>query len=291
MATFAGIVIYSMEMDSQRGLLLKEKAALREEEESIGAKVAAIDKAKMRIEALMADTQNGKGLVARRESVNKTKAEVGSRVAQLEKVAPQIKSALVAAVAEVRLRAVGEELPEVALTTGTILRPAKIQKVGESEVSFGHSQGVTRVAWKNLPPELIARFRFSDPPAVATKSGDASTRPEDGESAAPALVQPSPSDVSGRAASTQTRDLESRVAKLQLQINQARRSQQNYRQKAGEYRALHYRAQALGRSSSHLVKAQEAQKQIEAIEDQIRSAEDQIRRLDVEIREHLDSSQ
>jgi hypothetical protein len=288
MATFAGIVIFSMEMDSQRSVLEKEKKALKETEESLEVRTASLEKAKERIKALASEGQVGARLAERLERLNKEKADVESEIVKLEKVAPAMKKELLAATAEVRSRAVGEELAEVVLTTGMILRDARIQKVEESEIAFGHSQGVTRVPWKILPAELIARFRFSDPPAVAAKTGAAGEPAENDESAVAATGQPVP-EIPNLANSPPVRDLEGRISKLQLQIDQARRTQQTWNQKAQEYRTLHARAQYLGRSSSHLIKAEEAAKQSVAIEQQIHRAEEQIRRFNFEIQEKIDS--
>ncbi|MEQ1749408.1 MAG: hypothetical protein ABL974_08300 [Prosthecobacter sp.] len=82
----------------------------------------------------------------------------------LEKKRDDLAKAFVGTIQRIREDSVGLILPEIALTTGSTLKNAKIQAVNEDITLIQHSEGVSKIPTNTLPNSLLDRFRFGYAP-------------------------------------------------------------------------------------------------------------------------------
>lgn len=207
------------------------------------------------------------------------------RLEELENAPEKIRQQFADAVAAVRKTALGESLGSVKLPSGAVLENTKIQKITDADITLAHGGGVTKLRAKNAPPELAARFRLKTeseleemvkkapaaegaPPGNASPAGSAGTAAPAGQAS-----DNSPAAIAAAAKrEARFREIDSRMAELQVQTEIAERSRDEWKKQAEDYKNLHRRAQALGRISSHLIKANAATERANQIQTQLDSA-------------------
>jgi len=81
-------------------------------------------------------------------------------VSKLKQQREEMERSMVQAVERVREESVGMVFEKVQLTSGAVLKNARIQSLDEKIVTMLHSEGVSKVPTENLSGELRDRFRF-----------------------------------------------------------------------------------------------------------------------------------
>jgi hypothetical protein len=118
------------------------------------------------------------GIVAENKTLTEDQTELMKQLLTLESQYAEVQKKFVEAVTKVRKAAV--ELPpqDVILKNGQVLNAAKVQRMSDSEMTFQHAGGISRVDVAVLPPELWDRFRQQMPPfSVQGGSKDPLTPP------------------------------------------------------------------------------------------------------------------
>lgn len=276
-ALFGGFVMYSIEVDSLESKLNKQKIALKGAQSELESSVQRGERARKRV----AEAR------AAKEAVDSAEAELEQKKTQLEEESAsaareleelqagiaEMTAKMKAAVEKVREQSVGEAHPELTLATGKVLKQAKLRKVNPESLSFSHSLGSVTVAWRDLPAELAEKFQLRDPEPVAADDTENSV-PE--ASAAPVTAETPAAGNGGLKAAAE------KTEKIQQQITQGHHARDQWLAKEAEYRELHRRAQLLGRSSAHLIKAEEAKKNAAQISSQIDRLERQLLQIQKE---------
>ncbi len=133
-----------------------------------------VDSTKRAIEArrsVLTSTKESYAEAKERESAQTqlltAKEKLDKEVTDLETSRESTLRDFIAAVKAVRTAAVGKEFPEIKIGIGQALINAKIKSFTPTEVTFTHSQGITRVPLKGLPDDLKLKFRVAMAPMVA----------------------------------------------------------------------------------------------------------------------------
>lgn len=288
----AGFVVYTTEVDDINRELLEEQTSLKSIEGLMQAKKQTLaqkeaDNAAEKRDALAIEEIDTKIAAAleQRDAANKKLEELE---AQPNKLAAELSDAI----QSVRKAAIGKEFSEVKTTAGAVLQNARIQKITDADITLAHSVGIAKLNAKTAPREMVSRFRIKPDAelaaiarakaAEAAEAAGAATSSTSGSAAPTSIEPPSPSttsagsdldDAAKQAAIAKVRELDNRMGELAVQIRLAIQNKSSWIQQADDYRSLHYRAQALGRSSSHLIRANDATSRANAIQSQIDAAQ------------------
>ena len=144
-------VHYFQGVDSANAVLIESKSKLAQLKESLvvrqgeWAKIEAVA-----VKAKEAATKEAPLL----QELDELKAKFRRAEGDFKCMVSSIRSS----VEKVRATAVGSEYPEVQLTTGKILKLAKIKKMDAMNISFIHADGFTIVPYDQLPEEIRERF-------------------------------------------------------------------------------------------------------------------------------------
>ena len=282
----AGFIIYTHEVDRLNGVLAEVHSTAESLSNIVQTKqktvaqregtVAAVSKAAEELEAIDARIAETLG---NRDAATK-------KLETLQAEAEKLSSRFHDTVQAVRKKAVGEQLGDFKTPTGLVLNAARIQNVSDTAVSILHTNGVTRLQIKSAPPEMVSRFRLKaeTPPAALSQSAGTSpaasaASPTVAASPPAVLVaqvtpDPPPSmrtepDPAAEEAASKVREIENRMGDLRVQINAASANKTSWLSQASDYRALHERAQLMGRVSSHLIRANDATNRANACQAQI----------------------
>jgi hypothetical protein len=100
-----------------------------------------------------------KGLAGEYKSLGEEQAELVKQVSALEAQNAEIQKRFVDAVMKVRKAAADLPPQDIVLKSGQVLTAAKVQRMSDSEMTFQHAGGISRVDVNDLPPEVRDRFR------------------------------------------------------------------------------------------------------------------------------------
>lgn len=127
------------------------------------AKIARLEEQRAKLEQQLAREKELRRMAEDANAVIENKVyEANARSAEREKslrehlkLAERLKSKL-------RTAAVGEELPQLATTSGKVYANAKILQVSDGDLTVAHSGGVTVIPYGDLPEKLVERFEMVD---------------------------------------------------------------------------------------------------------------------------------
>jgi hypothetical protein len=99
-------------------------------------------------------------------SIDRARQHLQTDVKSLEAERTKVLSDFSTAVQEVRTKSAGLPCKDISMANGQLLQQVVIQKVTDTDVTFSHSQGVSKIALGELPAELKERFRVGMVPLV-----------------------------------------------------------------------------------------------------------------------------
>lgn len=243
------------------------------------------------------------------ESLSKKKADLTQALSDLGAQQRKAVADFAAVIQRVRAAGVGMEIPELKLASGAVLKNAKIEKVAESEMLVSHAGGVSRLSTKDIPSDLLVRFRFGDPvmtgeTPVAPTSGQRAATPSKTSDAAP-ISPPAPvapaaaKPVNVAALENQMFDFRTKVGTLQAQIAAAEKQRDEYKREAASYLSKHAMnrmsttyvdastglvvSSSGGRSDSYNITAKEYEKKAADLDARITQAKIQVATMESEI--------
>ncbi|WP_265595942.1 hypothetical protein [Verrucomicrobium sp. BvORR106] len=240
---FAVGVSYFFEIDSRRSEFNQAKSLLESNQAGIVNKQAQIDALRVQYDA-------ARVVVERNSSLSDTKSKLTREIAELKAEREKLIVDFAAQVTKVRSATEGAELGVITLATGQGLQGAKVQKVGEEDVTLTHTLGVTKVAPENLPPDLQQKFRYGKVPFTLLKPG---AEPTPVVAAPAAGTAPSATSTLAKA-----NKIQMEIDQKQNQINQLEQVRRQWLDKAGQMRNQASTAQSNGRPS-YTFNAQAAQ--------------------------------
>lgn len=295
--TAAGFVLHTNEIDTLTRELQEANASLESvnnltkiKKQTLAQKETENAEAKRTILAIEEiDGKIAKAL-EERDAANKKLEELE---AQPEKLTGELNDTI----QSVRKHAIGEELGDVKTLNGVLLQKAKIQKITDADITLAHATGIAKLTAKLAPREMVTRFRIkteaeltaiakaraAEAAAASVAAGQAPVAvappPVETSSSPPSSTTPEPDDAAKQAALAKVREFDNRIGDMSVQIRLAMQNKNSWLQQAEDYRSLHARAQIMGRSSSHLIKANDATSRANAIQSQIDAAQIAIEKL------------
>lgn len=198
-------------------------------------------------------------LLAANRDLSKAVDVLNGEIREALKLQGDRQQAFQEAVAKVRQESLGMRIAELRLTTGSLLKDAKIQRVEEDGISFSHADGVLKVAPDTMPADLADRFRLTGSIAVAPPAAPSENAP--------------PMTVPGQAGAG--RDLQKKLAEIMLQRSRL--------EKELPYLTEQLRTLNLDTADSSASKRYYAKKQKAVLEGQITQVRRQIDAADLEI--------
>jgi hypothetical protein len=137
----------------------------------------ALQSKETHVETRRRSLEAAKGIAAEYKSLGDEQTELMKELLTLEAQYVEIQKKFVDVVATVR-KAVAELPPQdVILKSGQVLGAAKVQRMSDSEMTFQHAGGISRVDVADLPAELRDRFRQQMPPFTIQGVKDPLTPP------------------------------------------------------------------------------------------------------------------
>jgi hypothetical protein len=282
-ACFAGGLSYYLEIDSKRHDLDEAQTLLTNTKGALETKRVNLDSARAKLQTL-------KEQIDHHQSLSDAKQNLTTAITSLETQRTDVTREFITAVEKVRAGSAGIGWPDVRLVGGQVLQGVTIQRVTDTDVSFSHSGGVTKVAVADLPADIKARFRYGMIPmtpaamsSVAPKnpagglaSNNSTARPAHTAIAPPATnpgyTPPPPSE-----RDEQIRAMQDKVLALESKIKSLEKTRADWADKAAQHRALGAYAQYRGRpSSAHFANATAADQQAALISQQIDAVHNEI---------------
>lgn len=186
-----------------------------------------------------------------------------------------------------RARAEGEGIVELRALDGRVFQGVKILSVDDLEMRISHRDGLTTVAWDQLPVELQDRFQFD--PALAKQAEERQQQRKellDAQMADDGLRK----KIRLQASVVRSKEFEIEKRRKELARNleaMARNEglERDYLEKAADAEANHRRALAAGRRSSHMVTAKRA----EADAERVARSSEQLRIRNIEIENEIEN--
>lgn len=243
-AGFGASVNYSMNLEEKRKDMIAAQDKAKAAEENVGGLQRQID-------GVQKDFDVAKAKLAKLDELFQAKAEADKAEAEY----PALVAEYQETVRRVREAGVGLDVPQLKLPNGPLLMATKITKVTDTEVTFSHGAGLSRVAVTDLPPDLQDGFRYDDP---LMKSSVA--------------APPKPPSMPAVAAVSQAVRVNSNVNQEKLALlrkklsealtlqAQAEAAAIQWNTKIGTIQAKHASNNAMGRSDSSAAELQAAQK-------------------------------
>jgi hypothetical protein len=283
-ACFAGGLSYYLEIDSKRRDLDEAQSLLASNKGSLETKRVKLDTERARVQGL-------KEQIDHASTLGEAKENLTNAVAALEAQRADVTKEFITAVEKVRVGSAGLSWPDVKLVNGQTLQGVTIQRVTETDVSFAHTGGVTKVVVADLPPDIKTRFRYGMVPmtpasmsAIAPKpvagktpvmaSGSGYQRPISAPVPAPPPSAPSPSITERE---ERDRAIQEKVLALEGKIKSLEKTRADWGEKAAQHRALGAYAQYKGRpSSAHFANAAAADQQAALVSAQIDQVHNEI---------------
>jgi hypothetical protein len=93
------------------------------------------------------------------------------QVAALEAENSEVQKRFIDAVTKVRKAASDLPPQDIVLKSGQVLTAAKVQRMTDSEMTFQHAGGISKVDVNDLPPEVRDRFRQQMSPFTIQGAG------------------------------------------------------------------------------------------------------------------------
>lgn len=100
-----------------------------------------------------------KGLAKEYKTLAEEQAELVKQISAMEAQSAAIQKKFIEAVMKVRKTASDLPPQDIILKSGQVLSAAKVQRMSDSEMTFQHAGGISRVDVNDLPPEVRDRFR------------------------------------------------------------------------------------------------------------------------------------
>lgn len=145
----AGVVAggaLKMDINSKKSELTDARYSADIARKSLEEKLAALAEAKKKVESLQSSLDANKSL---RDGITSLQAKRSEILEQFVDV-----------VRDTRNRAIGVVFPEVPVAGGRALQTATVQKVTNTEITFAHTGGVTKVAVGDLPAAIREKYRM-----------------------------------------------------------------------------------------------------------------------------------
>jgi hypothetical protein len=149
---FGTYVNHSVHLEEKRKVMLESLENLKNVEESITSQKNQIAATQRELDGVKQRLLKLQVIVAKRLEANATEAAYPNMVTAFQKT-----------VSDVRLATVGMQIKNLKVPNGPLIESASVTKVGDGELTFSHSGGITKIAAKDLPPELKDRLLFDDP--------------------------------------------------------------------------------------------------------------------------------
>ena len=236
-------VNYTIKLEDKRRDMIEAQDKAKSVEDSVAGmrnQIAAVQKD---LDAARAKFGKLEALVQAKVEADRTEAEYPLFVAAYQK-----------AVKQVRETAVGTELPQLKLPNGPLLTSAKITKTTDTEFTVSHAGGVSRIAVKDLPPDLQDKFRFDDPLMKVGVSVALAAKPPS------AVAAPLPSLSKSNVNQEKVALLRKRIDETTALKVQALTVKSQWDTKVSEIQSKHSMNKIMGRSDSSAVEVQTAQK-------------------------------
>ena len=159
---FAGLLSYSLKLDSLETAEVKASKILEDTKISLSAVEERRNQSQKRLDEVKTIAakreqlrlSNQKELDDVQRNIRETRSTIADAQKQFAEVEKQIKDAI----EKQRVAAVGVSFSRLVLTNDKVLIDAKLTKFSPKELEFTHSAGKTTARWSLLPPDLIERF-------------------------------------------------------------------------------------------------------------------------------------
>lgn len=267
-ACFAAGVNYYMEVDSKQREWSVAKADLKAIESSLLSTQSQAATARQNLETVKEES-------VAIEILETSKKQLTESIAELRENKTRITGDFKKSVEKVRLVSIGTAYPEFTNGSQTI-RSARIQKVGDEDVTFAHDEGIAKIGKDALPADLKQRFRIGMVPMLPEPPAPA----DPAQSAAMPVAAATPDVPSGATD-------EAKVAKLQLEIDAheekvvtLNKYRSEWLNRASTYRYEAGRARAAGRPAyTFNQQATQAEQNADAARIQIEQIKNQVLEL------------
>ncbi|MEZ0276689.1 MAG: hypothetical protein ACAH88_17405, partial [Roseimicrobium sp.] len=241
-ACFAGVVSYYMEIDSKQRDWAMAKADLKSIESAFLSTQSQAATARQSLEKAKAETSAIQQLAT-------SKKELTAAIAELRSKKILSTEAFKKNVDKVRLASVGMAYPE--FTNGSqTLRGARIQKIGDEDVTFAHDEGIAKIGKEALPLDLKKRFRMGmfpllpEPPAPVVVDADGAQPPAPMASGTSSVPE-SAADLAKREA--ETKKLQNDIFAHEEKIVSLSSAKHEWNNRAADYRRQAGSASLAGR--------------------------------------------
>jgi hypothetical protein len=284
-ACFAGGLSYWLEIDSKRRDLDEAQSLLASNKGSLETKRVKLDTERAKVQGFREQIDHA-------TTLGEAKENLTGAVAALEAQRADVTKEFITAVEKVRVGSAGLSWPDVKLVNGQTLQGVTIQRVTESDVSFSHAGGVTKVVVADLPSDIKARFRYGMVPMTPASMSAIAPKPAAGTAPAmasgggyqrpipaPAPAPPPPAPVGPSISERDElyRNIQEKVLALESKIKSLEKTRADWADKAAQHRALGAYAQYKGRpSSAHFANAHAADQQAALVSAQIDAVHNEI---------------
>jgi hypothetical protein len=279
---------YLTSVDEANAALVESKSKLNDVNDQVQFRKKSWEEQEKVLSKIQAETDKHAVLLQAKDILDKRYRTVEG---DLKYVTESMKTSVDAT----RNKASGEDLGEVTLLNGKVLRGAKVRKVDDAGISMIHADGIGTIPAELLPASLKEKYDvgpdalapqlqeaqtafLSKPEGDTTKttslvqSVTPSSKPEPSKSAAPAVDESKIKKIKLRSA-----ELEARIAAYTTSVNQYRSSAEKHQTLAGE-------AKSRGQPSTrHTGNANEDLAQVATIERQLASMREELKKLAVEL--------
>ena len=159
---FAGLLSYSLKLDSLETAEVKASKILEDTKGSLSSAEERRNQSQKRLEeAKKISAQREQLRVSNQkemDDVQRNIRETRSIIADVKKQIAEVEKQTKDAIEKQRVSAVGVTFSRLVLTNDKVLIDAKLTKLSPKELEFTHSAGKTTARWSLLPPDLIERF-------------------------------------------------------------------------------------------------------------------------------------
>lgn len=186
-------IYYSMDIDEAQKELILTQQQLGQTEESLKQAKSSFE---FRKEAA--------AIITAAHIIERDNEAIRAEIRAEKQKRDDLAKNFISTIERVREDSLGLVIPEIPLTTGAVLKNAKIQGIDAELTVIQHSEGVSKIPTSTLPASLLDRFRFGYNPGGVGTMTTIETAP--GEPASGTRQQPTNSTSSSTRISTSASD-------------------------------------------------------------------------------------